>query len=400
MDPDLSHLQNAAATFDEVLNYGKPSHPINFPEPQFSVVTRVNASVHNPITNETAVVPNVFYEIRPDGLPPARAYWVGRKLKKAIYGCVRSCTVLRVREGGWAGPHGNSLWEITPEMAAVKIIDLNLVEEMQGKHIEDPLKEVAAMQFLCKDGAQPNVLPCWDLFKDSKYIYLVMPFCSSGELFGYVERNGRFEEPVAKFWFRQILNALFHLQKHGICHRDVSLENVLVDENTKALVIDLGMCIRIPYNSPSGCSKVYDVSSGTLRKLILPQGQCGKPNYISPEILQNAESFDGAAIDIWAAGIVLFIMLIGLPPFEWASSDDPRFRLICRGGLRQLVEQWQRPISLDAIDLLQSMLREDPRDRLSLFQILHHPWVTEDCSNPFQPRSGMEGWRNQQQRMP
>lgn len=77
-------------------------------------------------------MPNVFYEIRPDGLPPHRAYWVGRKLKKAIYGCVRSCTVLRVRDGGWAGPNGNSSWEITSEMAAVKIIDLNLVDELQG----------------------------------------------------------------------------------------------------------------------------------------------------------------------------------------------------------------------------------------------------------------------------
>ena len=202
----LAHLQNSAATFDEVSNYGKPSNPINFPDPQFSVVTRVNASVHNPTTNEEAVVPNVFYEVRPDGMPPPRAYWVGRKLKKAIYGCVRSCTVLRVRPGGWAGPHGNSMFEITPEMAAVKIIDLQLVSELQGRHIEDPLKEVAAMQYLCKDGAQPNVLPCWDLFKDSKYIYLVMPFCSSGELYGYVERNGRFQEPVAKYWFRQLLN--------------------------------------------------------------------------------------------------------------------------------------------------------------------------------------------------
>lgn len=148
----------------------------------------------------------MFYEVRPDGMPPPRAYWVGRKLKKAIYGCVRSCTVLRVRPGGWAGPHGNSMFEITPEMAAVKIIDLQLVSELQGRHIEDPLKEVAAMQYLCKDGAQPNVLPCWDLFKDSKYIYLVMPYCSSGELYGYVERNGRFQEPVAKYWFRQLLN--------------------------------------------------------------------------------------------------------------------------------------------------------------------------------------------------
>lgn len=56
MDADLSHLQNAAATFDEVLNFGKPSHPIKFPEPQFSAVTRVNASVHNPVTNETGEI--------------------------------------------------------------------------------------------------------------------------------------------------------------------------------------------------------------------------------------------------------------------------------------------------------------------------------------------------------
>ena len=145
---DLAHLQNTAATFDEISSCGKPSIPLDFPDPVFSSVTRVNASVLNPTTNEESVVPNVFYAIRPDGMPPPRAYWIGRKLKKAIYGCVRSCTVLKVREGGWAGSHGNSQWEITSEMAAVKIIDLEAVQELRGSHIEDPIKEVAAMQFL------------------------------------------------------------------------------------------------------------------------------------------------------------------------------------------------------------------------------------------------------------
>ena len=205
-DLSLTHLQNTAASYDEILNFGGPAHPTTFPEPQFSAVTRVNASVHNPATGETAVVTNVFYEVRPDGMPPARAYWIGRTLRKAIYGCVRSCTVLRLREGGWAGPRGNSFWEITPEMAAVKIIDLKLVREYRGRHIEDPIKEVAAMQFLSRNGALPNILPCWDLFRDERYIYLCMPFCSSGELFGFVERSGRFEEPLARFWFGQLLN--------------------------------------------------------------------------------------------------------------------------------------------------------------------------------------------------
>lgn len=183
-----------------------------------------------------------------------------------------------------------------------------------------------------------------------------------------------------------------------MCHRDLSLENVLVDQNTKALVIDLGMCLRIPYNSPNGCDTVYDVSARTIRKLILPQGQCGKPNYISPEILQNCQPFDGFAVDVWAAGIVLFIMLVGLPPFEWASADDPRFRLICRGGLKQLVDQWQRPISFEAIDLLQSIFREDPRERPSLFQILQHPFLSQ-ATNPFDESAIVEDWQSRQQQL-
>lgn len=97
-------------------------------------------------------------------------------------------------------------------------------------------------------------------------------------------------------------------------------------------------------------------------------------------------------MDIWAAGIVLFIMIVGLPPFEWASDDDPRYSLICRGGLEQLVQQWQRPISPEAVDLLQRMLKENPRERLSLIEIMHHPWVTEESVNPLDSHQ-VNDWR-------
>ncbi|KAL7519989.1 hypothetical protein ACHAWX_004747 [Stephanocyclus meneghinianus] len=372
------------ASYQDVLSSGPPSQPLEFPAPIFSEVTRVNAFVYNPDTNEEIIVPNIFYEVHSDGRAPSRAYWVGRKLKKAIYGCVCSCTVLKVREGGWAGPHGNSIWELTSVLAAVKIIDLNKVRDLKGKHKEDPMKEVAAMQFLSTDGGVPNVLPCWDLFRDEKYIYMCMPYCSSGELFGYVQRSGRFEEPIARYWFKQLLNALIGLQKRGICHRDISLENILIHENTHALVIDLGMCLRVPYASPLGCNIVCDSTAGTLRMPFVPQGQCGKPNYISPEVLTNNVPFDGFAVDLWAAGVVLFIMLVGLPPFEWASFDDPRYRLICEGGLEQLLVQWKRPISHLAIDLIQSMLREHPQERLSLFQVMNHPWVLQQTPFPLE----------------
>ena len=159
------------------------------------------------------------------------------------------------------------------------------------------------MQFLCRDGFTPHVLPCWDLFKYEQYIYLTMPYCSSGELFTHVERHGRFEEGIGRFWFRQLLAALFHLQKYGVSHRDISLENILVDKNTEALVIDLGMCIRLPYNSSDGSNELCNSFDGSLRKMVYPAGQCGKPNYISPEILRNEEPFDGFAVDLWSAGI-------------------------------------------------------------------------------------------------
>ena len=92
----------------------------------------------------------------------------------------------------------------------VKIMDWNLVRDLRGRHMEDPVKEVSAMQYICTDGGSPNVLGTLDVMSDEQYLYSFMPFCSCGELFGYVERDGRFSEPVARFWFRQLLNVSFY----------------------------------------------------------------------------------------------------------------------------------------------------------------------------------------------
>ena len=177
----------------------------------------------------------------------------------------------------------------------------------------------------------------------------------------------------------------------GVCHRDMSLENILVDEYRTSVVIDLGMCLRVPYD---GGDKVTDVSAGTLRRLIGPLIPCGKPNYISPEIFKSEGPFDGFAIDLWAAGVILFIMLVGLPPWEFAGEEDPRYRMVARGGLERMLESWNRSVSALATDLLQKMLREDPRQRLSLCEVKDHPWVLGDDSNAgsFGAPSN-EGWR-------
>ena len=89
-------------------------------------------------------------------------------------------------------------------------------------------------------------------------------------------------------------------------------------------------CLRIPYSSSSkedqgGGSSITDVKSGTVRRLIAPQGQCGQPQYMGPVMLANTEGFDAHATDLWSAGIILFHMLFGVPSFALANNDDPRF---------------------------------------------------------------------------
>jgi serine/threonine protein kinase len=189
------------------------------------------------------------------------------------------------------------------------------------------------------------------------------------------------------------LKGLENLQSAGVCHRDMSLENLLVHQN-KALIIDLGMCLRVPVggiqpNSIPGMGMAMAMGmngspipeniflDGRVfpRTLIRPQGTCGKWIYMSPEIYLNREPFDGFAVDMWAAGVILFLMLTGFPPWERACATDERFKYMTAGYLVQMLTEWELGLSSDSMDLLQRMLFLDPKDRLSLDQVRAHPWM-------------------------
>jgi serine/threonine protein kinase len=176
----------------------------------------------------------------------------------------------------------------------------------------------------------------------------------------------------------------------------MSLENLLVHKDG-ALIIDMGMCLLIPDggDGATGLTSSLDhmkINQSSLqithsagqpiisrrgrpRQLILPQGTCGKWIYMSPEIYQNTEPFDGYAVDMWAAGVILFLMLTGFPPWERASPTDERFHYMTAGYLVQMLTEWEIGLSSDALDLLQRMLFLDPKDRLSLDQVRAHPWM-------------------------
>ena len=181
----------------------------------------------------------------------------------------------------------------------------------------------------------------------------------------------------------------------GVCHRDMSLENILVDEYRLAIVIDFGMCLRVPYAAASG--GITDVSAGTLRLLMKPLTPCGKRYYISPEILRSEEPFDGFGIDLWSAGVILFIMLTGLPPWEFPIENNPWYRMVTQveGGIEQMLRRLRKPVSPPAADLLQKMLMHDPRQRLSLNDVRDHPWVVlDEIPEPAVEPAPREGWRS------
>lgn len=160
------------------------------------------------------------------------------------------------------------------------------------------------------------------------------------------------------------------------------MENVLVDDHS-CLIIDMGMCLRVPYNNPENPDTVTDVTRGHLRRLMRPQGTCGKHNYMSPEVFENTSDFDGFAIDLWAAGVILYIMLTGFPPYDQASRSDMRFELIVTGRLMEQLKNWEIILSDEAGDLMQNMLQYDPRERLTLTEVMNHPWVcNEDVEAP------------------
>ena len=353
-----------------------------------------------------------------------RAYWVQRTIRDAIYGRVLFAIVLKPCI---PTPESHTAeWEVTNQYCAIKEMSWQHIQKEKNRLVEDPIKEVAAMQYIQRwyrssvsqgpteevDQAfqamqSTNLMMPLDLLADDSSLYSIMPYCDGGELFDRLDLQERFSEPEARYWMIQLLNGLQNLQRAGICHRDISLENLMVHKSG-ALVIDLGMCLRVPHeddmvihspDDPQGLTQNFhamlsiqnnaSMNHGGLSKsrrlLMTPQGTCGKWLYMSPEVYSSKEPFDGYAVDLWAAGVVLFLMLTGFPPWERACQTDQRFKYMTAGYLVQMLTEWKVPISPDAMDLLQRMLFLDPRDRLSLEQVVAHPWIRNGVVQPPEP---------------
>lgn len=253
------------------------------------------------------------------------------------------------------------------------------INRYRGRHLEDPIKEIAALNLI--GTSSPHVVGSIEVIQDDKFLYTIMPYCNGGDLYSHVinkvasSDEGRISEAKARGYFLDILEGLYHMQKKGVVHRDLSLENILIHDG-RCVIVDLGMAIRVPFVDPDNEHVLADASAGTTRRLIQAQGQGGRWTYMAPEIVSSEDYFDGYAIDLWAASVILFILLVGRSPFEMAVETDPYFSTFSSGGLKETLSHWDVPISDEACDLLQGMMWSDPSDRLNLAQVASHPWIT------------------------
>ncbi|CAM9707166.1 unnamed protein product, partial [Phaeothamnion confervicola] len=214
---------------------------------------------------------------------------------------------------------------------------------------EDPCKELAVLQLLKAAGGHPHVEELVAALHDNDFIYKLSKFCDGGEAFAAVPMP----EPDAQRLTRQLLSAVAFCHAHGVMHRDISLENCLLetrpDGKSSIRLIDFGMAIAIPRDAFG-------------RPLPLaPQGRCGKSSCMAPEVHLDAP-FDAAAADLWSCAAVTYMCLLGVAP--WRTVGDELFRVVSVDGrLAALLQHWgiNGRASPAAVDLLQRMLSADPR---------------------------------------
>ncbi|KAG5481357.1 hypothetical protein GH5_07081 [Leishmania sp. Ghana 2012 LV757] len=228
---------------------------------------------------------------------------------------------------------------------AIKIVDKR---RLKKENMEDQmLREVAIMRSL----RQQNVVKLQEVLQSSNHYYLVLELVTGGELFDKIVAAKRFDEPAARRYFHQLIAGMFYCHSKGFAHRDLKPENLLLDAN--------------------GTLKISDFGLSNLQQDVLLQTICGTPNYVAPEVLME-RGYNGLSADIWSCGVVLYVMLAGRLPFEDRNMN------VLLGKIERGDYQMIRHITDLAKDLVSRMLTVDPRKRISMEDVINHPWFQID----------------------
>ncbi|GAB4844818.1 Calcium-dependent protein kinase 4 [Ancistrocladus abbreviatus] len=226
---------------------------------------------------------------------------------------------------------------------------------------EDVWREIQIMHHLSE---HRNVVRIKGTYEDSVFVHLVMELCAGGELFDRIVAKGHYSERQAAQLIKTIVGVVEACHSLGVMHRDLKPENFLFennDEDAKLKATDFGLSVF--YKPGQYFSDVV-----------------GSPYYVAPEVLCKRY---GPEVDVWSAGVILYILLSGVPPF-WAETESGIFRQILHGNLDFHSQPWPS-ISDSAKDLIRKMLCRNPRERLTAHQVLCHPWILDDTVAPDKP---------------
>lgn len=187
--------------------------------------------------------------------------------------------------------------------------------------------------------------------------FLALELVPNGEICALLCEKGRLSEETSRFYFLQLIEGLQYIHSQGFAHRDIKPENMMFDANFDLKLIDFA------FATPLGATTSSVV---------------GTPGYIAPE-MYTQPSYDPSASDIFAAGVVLFIMAKGAPPFNEARRSDPHFVGFCKNRARfwegQFKKDSEMPRSQEFVDLIDRMLEPDPSKRITIPQILQHSYL-------------------------
>ncbi|CAL9221587.1 unnamed protein product [Arabidopsis halleri] len=278
-------------------------------------------------TKSNSILENAFEDVK-------LFYTLGKELGRGQFGVTYLCTE-------------NS----TGKKYACKSISKKKLVTKADK--DDMRREIQIMQHL---SGQPNIVEFKGAYEDEKAVNLVMELCAGGELFDRIIAKGHYSERAAASVCRQIVNVVKICHFMGVLHRDLKPENFLLSsKDEKALIkaTDFGLSVFIEEG------KVY-------RDIV------GSAYYVAPEVLRRRY---GKEVDIWSAGIILYILLSGVPPF-WAETEKGIFDAILEGHIDFESQPWPS-ISNSAKDLVRRMLTADPKRRISAADVLQHPWLRE-----------------------
>lgn len=256
----------------------------------------------------------------------AEYYTLGKTIGEGAYGKVKL-----------------AVHRFTGEKVAVKTFEKSKLTDQQAQ------KRVAREVRILKALTHPSIIRLFEVVEESYRRLIMMEYSSGGDLCRYVRDNRRLNEAEAARLFVQIVDGLAYCHACGIVHRDVKLDNLLLDEQRNIRIVDFG----------------FSVSYQKGQKL---RKACGSPSYAAPEIVAR-RPYEPQPVDVWSLGVVLYAMVCGYFPFQGSNNQD-----LCRKIVKG---RFDCPsfMSAECRDLVRLMLNVDPSKRISLDDCGRHVWA-------------------------